>query len=374
MKVTVKNPALLQKLAASAYNTKLKASFLELELASEQGDETCSYLFHSEHTFQDGKTGPLLIFGKNNAWKEHIKKESWVKPAKAKQSAVGTALFQNNTLQLVLEQGKITPANFKKAIKENTILKRYEWEFIDALPTAPIPSATPENASTDVVADSLLELIATFQQRGQQFKTLSKAITDTTDKKQKHKYLIQRKKVLRLLKNNCQNWEELSEEDNTIQQHPLYSEGAQHYTQWSQLLQQLKAAKNKESDDQGSIELEEEQLYAKALSDVQNFNASLAGVKEVDTIEEAVTKLNKHVQQWETMTNKGEKGKLATDFQEIKAQYTNIQKGWNILKPILTQWHSYKEQLEALQAKGEQPSDALINDFLNSNERLQNAL
>ncbi|MGH1334916.1 MAG: hypothetical protein ACRBFS_02235 [Aureispira sp.] len=373
MKITVKNPRLLGKMALSAYHTKLKASFVELEAAQEKGAETTPYFFRSEHSFQDGKIGPLLVIGMNNAWKEHIKAEKWAKSPENKKTAIGHLRSEDLQLSLVLEQGSITNNNFQKAIKNSTVLKKYTWTLVEKLEDQEDVLEEDKNEDNSIET-ALKQLLDSFQKREKIFKTLSAAIKKTTGKEQRQ-YLLKRRKVLKRLKVNTREWTELSQEANaTLQATPIYQDNLQQYQQWTALFAKMEAAKTQESADPESLELEEEQLYAKTLNDVQNFNSSLKGVKEVDTIEEAVAKLGKHIQQWESMTNQGQKGKLAANFQVLQEQSATIQEGWNILKPILSQWHDYKEQIEALQDKGETPSEALINNFLNSNERLQTAL
>jgi len=55
-----------------------------------------------------------------------LKPNKWYKSIEAKQTAIGVLTFQGNQLDLLLERGKITPANFKKAIKQSTVLKQYQ--------------------------------------------------------------------------------------------------------------------------------------------------------------------------------------------------------------------------------------------------------
>ena len=158
MKITVKNPRLLIKMALSAYHTKLKASFVELEAAQEKGIHTTPYFFRSEHTFQDGKTGPLLVIGMNNAWKEHIKAEKWAKSPKNKQTAIGHLQLEEMQLNLVLEQGSITNNNFQKAIKNSTVLKKYTWALVEKLAEDQADVLEKDTNEDDSIETALQEL------------------------------------------------------------------------------------------------------------------------------------------------------------------------------------------------------------------------
>lgn len=374
MKITVKNPTLLQKLALAGYRTKLKASFLELEAALAENNAPIPYFFRSKHTFEDGKMGPLLIFGMNNAWKEHIKTHKWDKSTEAKQTAIGTLKMMGNQLELLLNRGKITPANFKKAIKQNTVLKQYQWTFVEAFPEA--TEVEEERGLADNGLEATVTALETsFQKLGTQFKQLTAALKKDLPSKEQQQYLLARRKVLKRLKYTIKEWETLvQEEADALPTLPNYATTLKAYQQWSALLAKLKAAKHQQNDELDAIELEEEQLYASALHDIENFNASLAGVLEVDVVESAVAKLSKHLQQWQAMTNNGQQGKLQANFEALQGRYQDILNAWKTLKPLLTEWHQYKEAIEDLQEKGEVIPPSLIDQFLAANERIQTAL
>lgn len=366
---------MLEKLAESAFNMKLKASMAMLEDASEE--EPVEFLLRAAHPFQGGEESTLFIIGLNNEWKKYIKSKGWLKSPEAKKTAVGICTLNDRTVDLVIQKGKMPTVVFNKAIKESSVLKKYVWNVTESLAPEEAEDLTVDDApdTPDTVTAEIEALQNEFQQLTRKYKAVNDALKAATERAEKEKRMLQRNKLFKLLKIQCQEWEELlpemdAEDKNTA----AYQAAAKSYATWSALLAKLKEAKEGTSDDEEAIEMKEEQFLAKALSDVNNFSTSLQGVMDVDVVEESVVKLAKHIAEWNKMTQNGQNAKLADEFEEVMEKYEQIKSGWAILKPLLREWHGYKAEIEALQEKGEAVPEDLAIQFLATNQRIQTAV
>lgn len=375
MKINVKKPAMLEKLAESAFSMKLKASMAMLEDASEEGP--VEFLLRAEHAFSEGEESTLFIIGLNNEWKKYVKSKGWLKSPEAKKTAVGICTLKDRTVDLVIQKGKMPSAAFNKAIKASSVLKKYVWNVTESLATDEAEDLVVDDAAEtpDTVTAEIEALQQEFQQLTRKYKAVNEALKAATERAEKEKRMLQRNKIFKLLKIQCQEWEELLPEmDAEDKGTAAYQATLKLYQTWSELLAKLKEAKAGESDDEDAIEMKEEQFLAKALSDVNNFSTSLQGVMDVDVVEESVEKLAKHIAQWNQMTQNGQNAKLADEFEEVMEKYEQIKAGWTILKPLLSEWHGYKAEIEALQEKGEAVPEGLAISFLATNQRIQTAI
>ena len=375
MKINVKKPTMLEKLAESAFSMKLKASMAMLEDASEEGP--VEFLLRAEHAFSEGEESTLFIIGLNNEWKKYVKSKGWLKSPEAKKTAVGICTLKDRTVDLVIQKGKMPSAAFNKAIKASSVLKKYVWNVTESLATDEAEDLVVDDAAEtpDTVTAEIEALQQEFQQLTRKYKAVNEALKAATERAEKEKRMLQRNKIFKLLKIQCQEWEELLPEmDAEDKGTAAYQATLKLYQTWSELLAKLKEAKAGESDDEDAIEMKEEQFLAKALSDVNNFSTSLQGVMDVDVVEESVEKLAKHIAQWNQMTQNGQNAKLADEFEEVMEKYEQIKAGWTILKPLLSEWHGYKAEIEALQEKGEAVPEGLAISFLATNQRIQTAI
>ncbi|MCH2046282.1 MAG: hypothetical protein MK212_19360 [Saprospiraceae bacterium] len=130
MKTKLKNPNNLSGMKVSTYTQFLKADLKQLKTLPEE-ENTKSFLFRSEFTFAEGESNPLMVIGSTNLWRKFAKSNEWLKPNHIKQTLVGECSFDGELVTLRIKKGKITFAKFQKAIKNNSILKKLNWEWIE---------------------------------------------------------------------------------------------------------------------------------------------------------------------------------------------------------------------------------------------------
>lgn len=371
MQTNAKTPLVLDKLAESAFNAKLKATMTKVEEASQEAP--IQFLLRSGYHFSDGTEGTIFIIHLSNAWKKHIKSKGWLKSDEAKKTAVGTFVLNNKSVEVLLQKGQMSNNLFQKAVKKSNVLKQFKWSIVEAMEENQAPLEENQNEDQSLAAE-IAEAREQFEQLSKKYKAVNKALKAATEKTEKEKLLKGRNSIIKRLKIECKEWEErIAVVDAELQQSADYQGAQKYYQQWMELINKLKAAKTNPDADKESILLQEEQLYGKALSDIDGFNASLKGVMEVEVVEQSVRKLEKHLNQWKKMTNNGQNAQLAKDFQQLEQKYEEIKNGWAVLRPLLSEWQGYKSEIEELQAKGETLPEELIHNFLESNERIQTA-
>lgn len=131
MKTKLKVPKEMSSLTQSAYLMKLKADVAGLKgIPKEEGP--IMFIMRTNFNFEDGEN-TLFVAGVNNLWKKYAKDEAWLKSPNNKETILGLVKFEDEKMEVVVKKGKMTAANFKKGIKANKVLKRYEWNIVEAI-------------------------------------------------------------------------------------------------------------------------------------------------------------------------------------------------------------------------------------------------
>ena len=224
-----------------------------------------------------------------------------------------------------------------------------------------------EKKAEQALIRTIKKLLQTFRQQDEQYDDLMEALEDETDEGKKQKYLNQRQKVLQKLEQACKDWEKLPQEDN-LRKMAIYRAALPHYQEWVEELKEIEAAEQEEA-----VEEKERALYTKVLTDLENFDSAIEGLFEVEDIEGEIRNLARTLRKWHKATS-GEQGKkLKQEFLILKTQYKALLKEWRTMRTAIEDWNRYSDEIQAARDKGEEPSIELLQDFIESNKRIQTA-
>ena len=367
MKPTLKGPQLLEKKKFNDYKSDLSTSFAQLEESSNQSQGASSYpiLIRREHTYKDGEAKPLFILGINKVWEKHIKEQQWLKPAHEKDTATGLVKLQpgKKIVLFEIQNGKLKASAVKNMTKKMPILKDYTWKEHNISGESQVTERGVTDTPTQelsTVLTAINTLAANFQQYQKNYQLLSNAIAKESDVEKKQKAALQRKKVLALLQKACNDWEALSIDD-TIKTETVYTTTLAYYERWTKAFE-----KSEEQQEQGTP-MPEKELYSTLLSDFETFGSTIAEFSDTANIEQAIGKIAKKIKQWDKIGSKS----LSNELQAIKERYQSMLQEWKALKPAIEDWNKHNDQIETLRAKGEEPSQELLDLLSESNRRIQ---
>lgn len=230
MKTKLKKPEEVKALSISGYNQKLKTDVKALSVLADK-QENAFFIFKSEFEFVDG-VSPLLVIGFTSVWKKFVKENKWLKGANAKQTLFGLCTMEGKTVKLQIQKGKLTEARFAKAIKKNSILKRFKWEWTAALKDDD-EDALLEGSKVDETDDLEIdqETLALHKSKAEELSeelTLAikamKAIKDKEERKQKILEIDKRADELYAIP----NWEDYTPDKLEVVLHKIDKMAAQY--------------------------------------------------------------------------------------------------------------------------------------------------
>ncbi|WP_264788108.1 hypothetical protein [Aureispira anguillae] len=337
-----------------SYQSLFKKKVMEV-LKDPKANGTCDYVLVSgEHlSWNGGSTSeeqPLLFLGQKTSWEKEVKAS---KTMDLKAYSYGTCKLVKvgSDVQIALcpEKGKLT---------QDTLLKPLKKVFKSFKPKAYLEVVADLNeveSSTVVDADqedesglNLLKSIgADLQKYHLAIEKIKKAIVAATTEEDKMPLLVKQNQVLKRLKHLCASWAT----DIVPQAEQLITEKQgktwqKIYQKWSTFFEKRKAAKAGDSSDQEGVKAQEENIYTKALKDVELFHANIEKGKWINPsiIETNIENLAEHLNKWKAFVEKNQ-STLEKELRALEDVLIKTRKDWAKLKPLAVEYYAKDQEL-----------------------------
>ncbi|WP_052600335.1 hypothetical protein [Aureispira sp. CCB-QB1] len=337
-----------------SYQSLFKKKVMEV-LKDPKANATCDYVLVSgEHLSWNGASTneeqPLLFLGQKTSWEKEVKAN---KTMDLKAYSYGTCKLVKvgSDLQIVLcpEKGKLT---------QDTLLKPLKKVFKSFKPKAYLEVVADLNeveSSTVVDFDqgdesglNLLKSIGTdLQKYHLTIEKIKKAIVVATTEEEKMSLLVKQNQVLKRLKHLCASW--ATDIMPQAEQLIIEKQGEtwqKIYQKWSTFFEKRKAAKAGDSSNQDAVKAQEENIYTKAVKDLEQFYDNLKKANSISSsvVEANIENLENHLDTWRNFV-KGGKIHFPEKLQRLEGTLLGIKKDWAKLKPLIKEQNAKQEEL-----------------------------
>lgn len=362
MEAKLKKLDSLKKLDYSAYEKLLKTSWPDLLTNS---TSVLGYsLVDGQHLPwksakpEDKPNQPMLYVGPITKWKTELNSSPTIdlkgySYGACKVVPVGQAVH----VYLAPEKGKLTDEKLLKPIKK--VLKKFKpkvfLEVVADLSTIEVEPQTRSIVSEDNV--SIANVVQQLAQEIQQYHLAAnkiKQLVAAAPSEEKAKLQVKYQGVLRKLKHVCTDWkEQVVPQTEEAAKEKGFDNGQKIYQHWQAFFDKRQAAKAGQGDQEGT-QAEEERLYTKFASNIQQFYTNIEKGEGLDVglIETNINNLKSYYTRWQQFVQ-GKKSSFEQEMSVADQLMTDINESWPKAKPLLSRSVALHKVLEQAADEGD---------------------
>jgi hypothetical protein len=362
MEAKLKKLDSLKKLDYSAYEKLLKTSWPDLITDS---SAVMGYsLVDGQHLpwknvkDEDKPNQPMLYVGPITKWKTELNGSSIDLKGYSYGSCKVVPVGQAVHVYLAPQKGKLTDEKLLKPIKK--VLKKFKpkvfLEVVADLSTVVVEEEqTPNMVSDDAPVAQVVQQLAQAIQQYHLTANKIKKLVAAAQPDEKAKLQVKYQSVLRKLKHICADWkEQVVPKTEEVAKEKGFANGQKVYQHWQAFFDKRQAAKAGQGDEDGE-QAEEERLYTKFASNIQQFYTNLEKGEGLDVgvIETNINNLKNYYTRWQQFV----KGKQKSSFEQEMSVATellqDISQSWPKVKPLLTRSTALYKVLEQAADEGD---------------------
>ncbi|MFK7798051.1 MAG: hypothetical protein AB8E82_11405 [Aureispira sp.] len=343
MEAKLKKLDSLKKLDYSAYEKLLKTAWPDLMTDSAA---TFGYsLVDGQHLPwknvkpTDKPHQPMLYVGPITKWKTELNGSSMDLKGYSYGACKVVPVGQAVHVYLSPEKGKLTDEKLLKPIKK--VLKKFKpkvfLEVVADLSTVEVEPQTRNIVSDDAPIAKVVQKLAQEIQQYHLATNKVKKLIAIAKPEEKAKLQVKYQSILRKLKHVCGDWkEQIVPQTEAASKEQAFGNGQKIFQHWQGFFDKRQAAKAGQGDEEGA-KAEEERLYTKFASNIQQFYANLEKGEALDVgvIETNINNLKNYYARWQQFVQ-GKQSSFEQEMSVAKQLLADITQSWPKVKPLLT--------------------------------------
>lgn len=321
----------------SSYQALLKKTILEVIKDSQTNGSQPYVLVSGQHLNWKGslisEEQPLFYLGQKNTWEKDLKGS---KDIDLKGYSYGTCKLEKigTDIQVSLcpEKGKLTQDTLLKPLKKvfKSFKPKIYMEVVADLNTIDMGQKNSNLDAPTTEKDLVQNIGLDLQKYHLAIEKIKQKIAQATSEEEKRPLLIKQNQILKRLKHLCAAWTtEIAPQASQLIQDKQTETWQKIYQKWQTFFEKRQAAKVGKNNDSSALKSEEERIYAKVLSDLEQFHDNLEKGNLVDpsVVETNIQNLEDHLNTWKSFT-KDKTSAFSKELNLFEEKVNAIKKDW----------------------------------------------